>query len=105
MLSEVLKDLNSKRFIRNEECEVLERLSSKISGELFNRQVQKHSEKLKTTQKYSPQLRTFALTLHYYLPAAYCYVRDCFDTCLPHPKTLYKWYRSVKASWFLRRII
>lgn len=42
------------------------------------------------TCKYSPALRTFALTLHYYSPRAYSYVRDTFDSCLPHSKTLCK---------------
>lgn len=50
------------------------------------------------SQKYSPELRTFALTLHYYSPRAYSYVRETFNSCLPHPKTLYKWYRSVDGE-------
>jgi len=40
---------------------------------------------------YSPELRTFARTLHFYSPHAYRYVRKMFDTCLPHPRTITKW--------------
>jgi len=47
---------------------------------------------------YSPQLRCFALTLHYYSPRAYEFVRDTFKSCLPHPKTLISWYRSVDGE-------
>lgn len=46
-------------------------------------------------QKYSPALRSFALTLNYYSPRAYEYVRKTFNTCLPHPRTLKKWYSKV----------
>ena len=44
---------------------------------------------------YSPELRTFALTLHFYLPHAYRYVRKMFDTCLPHPRTITKWNQTI----------
>lgn len=47
---------------------------------------------------YSPELRLFSLTLQYYSPRTYCYVREKFGLCLPHPKTLYKWYRSVDGE-------
>ena len=47
---------------------------------------------------YSPQLRSFALTLHFYSPHAYKYVRKMFDTCLPHPRTIEKWYSSFDGT-------
>ena len=40
-----------------------------------------------TPRTYSPQLRSFALTLHCYSPHAYRYARDTFVTCLLHPQT------------------
>lgn len=49
----------------------------------------------KCKQKYSPALRTFALTLHYYSPKAYDYIRRTFDTCLPERRTLRKWYEKI----------
>lgn len=49
----------------------------------------------KLKQKYSPALRTFALTLNYYSPKAYDYVRKTFDTCLPERRTLRKWYEKI----------
>lgn len=39
-------------------------------------------------EQYPPELRSFALTLHFYSLKAYDYVRETFDTCLPHPSTL-----------------
>lgn len=49
-------------------------------------------------QKFSPQLRAFALTLHFYSAKAYNYVRDTFNKSLPHPRTLSRWYQSVDGS-------
>lgn len=40
----------------------------------------------------------FALTLHFYSPRAYAYVRKKFDTCMSHPKTLSKGYKSVNCK-------
>lgn len=46
-------------------------------------------------KKYSPELRTFALTLNFYSSKAYKYVRKTFNTCLPSLRTLSKWYQTV----------
>lgn len=51
-----------------------------------------------TKQQFSPALRTFALTLHYYSPKAYEYVRNTFNTCLPHTRTLRAWYSSIHGD-------
>lgn len=40
----------------------------------------------------------FALTLHYYSPRAYEYVRQEFNNCLPHSKTISKWYQSINGK-------
>lgn len=46
----------------------------------------------------SPVLRAFALTLHFYSPSAYNYVRKTFNKCLPHPSTIRKWYSVINGS-------
>lgn len=51
-----------------------------------------------TANKYPEELRTFALTLHFYSSSAYSYIRKTFNNCLPHPKTLTRWYKSVDGS-------
>ena len=48
--------------------------------------------------KYPKDLRAFALTLNFYSPNAYRYVRHAFQGILPHPATLRKWYSSVSGS-------
>lgn len=54
--------------------------------------------KINSNRKYPPELRSFALTLNFYSPSAYYYVRKTFGNCLPHPATLRKWYSSVDGA-------
>ncbi|KAE9524265.1 hypothetical protein AGLY_015304, partial [Aphis glycines] len=39
----------------------------------------------------------FALTLHFYSPSAYDYVRSIFSKSLPHVSTLSKWYSTING--------
>lgn len=52
----------------------------------------------KKTNKYLPELRAFALTLHYYSPRAYNYVRAKFNNALPNQRTLREWYKAVNGD-------
>lgn len=38
------------------------------------------------------------MTLHYYSPAAYEFVRTIFDKHLPHIRTIQSWYSTIQAS-------
>lgn len=49
-------------------------------------------------KKYTPALRKFAVTLHYYSPAAYKYVRQVFNGVLPHPRVIGRWYENSRAD-------
>ncbi|VEN49275.1 unnamed protein product, partial [Callosobruchus maculatus] len=50
------------------------------------------------TQKYDPVLRSFAVTLAFYSPKAYNYVKDIFNKSLPDLSTISKWYKSINGS-------
>ena len=77
----------------SESISVLENSAGGIN-DLLKRRSAKHSGD--TYQlPYSPEFRSFALTLHFYSPLAYHYVRKMFDTCLPHPRTLEKWLHTT----------
>ncbi|KAG7307177.1 hypothetical protein JYU34_007329 [Plutella xylostella] len=52
----------------------------------------------KPASKYEPEFRKFCLTLHFLSPNAYRYIRNKFETCLPHPKTISKWYANIDGS-------
>lgn len=51
-----------------------------------------------TKQKYDPTIRSFALTLSFYSPRAYNFVRNTFNRSLPHLSTLSKWYQSIDGT-------
>lgn len=52
-----------------------------------------------TREKYPPALRSFAMTLHFYSPKAYGFIRRKF--CIkasPDPSTLRSWYSSIDGD-------
>ena len=59
------------------------------------------------TNKIAPfpdTLKKFAVTLHFYSPKAYEYVRSIFINNLPRSMTINKWYRSVKSKSGINKI-
>ncbi|EFN70574.1 THAP domain-containing protein 9, partial [Camponotus floridanus] len=95
-LENILEAIKQKNFLEEEQLYNLKGISIG-NAHLLKRVVYKSKGK-SLSQKYSPELRIFALTLHYYSPRAYSFVRETFNSCLPHPKTLYKWYCSVNGE-------
>lgn len=49
-------------------------------------------------KRYNASLKAFALTLAFYSPRAYNYVRETFNKSLPHLGTLSSWYKSVNGT-------
>lgn len=52
----------------------------------------------KVQNMYPPDVRTFALTLNFYSPQAYRYVRKTYANKLPAPRTIRKWYETINGS-------
>lgn len=50
------------------------------------------------TEKYSAELRKFALTIHFYSPKAYEYIREEFQHLLPHVNTIQNWYSQIDGE-------
>ena len=48
--------------------------------------------------KYSPELRSFALTLQFYSTKAYEFVRRTFNLSLPHQSQIRRWYSKIPAE-------
>lgn len=48
--------------------------------------------------EYPDSLKKFALTMHFYSPSAYQYLRKCLNMSLPHVNTIRKWRNSVDGS-------
>lgn len=81
---------------------------TKEQGTLLNSNFGKHKELIKNfckkntgrkvTKLYSLEIRKFAVTLNFYSPKAYEFVRREFNSILPCPRTLSKWYSHVDAE-------
>lgn len=52
----------------------------------------------RSEKSYDEDVRAFGLTLHFYSPRAYNYVRDKFNNNLPCISTIRNWYSSLNAS-------
>jgi len=55
-----------------------------------------NSDRKKSGRSYSKETKVFALTVHYYSPRAYEYLREQFG--LPSPRELGRWIRTVDAE-------
>lgn len=49
-------------------------------------------------KKFAEYVRIFCLTIHFYSPTAYEYIRSTFDQHLPCIRTIRSWYSSVNGS-------
>lgn len=94
-LKSMLEDLKNKQVLNTNQAKPMNTLGG-LTGELYERLIQQKTNVV--SKCYSPNLRCFALTLQYYSPRAYEYVREEFGNCLPHPKTLSSWYRTVDGE-------
>lgn len=92
-LSSVIAELEKQKLMGADSLAVLEKSAGGVK-DLILRHIKKQQHNTLPTC-YSPELRTFALTLHFYSPHAYRYVRKVFNTCLPHPRTIERWYSSI----------
>jgi hypothetical protein len=95
-LKDVITDLRKHNLLGSDSLSILEKTAGGV-GDLIKRLAIKQLGK-PMPASYSPELRSFALTLHFYSPHAYRYVRRVFNTCLPHPRTIEKWYTSVDGQ-------
>ncbi|KAH7964307.1 hypothetical protein HPB51_027453 [Rhipicephalus microplus] len=78
----LIKELKERKLLSEKDLEVFE---ATFSPEIQQLLVRAHE---KTNKMYPPELRAFALTLHYYSAAAYEYVRSKFNNALPSQRTL-----------------
>lgn len=91
----IIKDLKERNLVINENSIVLESCAG--PKDFLKRQILK-SEGLPLEKQYSEESRKFALTLHFFSPKAYNFVRRTYNTCLPHSRTLTRWYLKINAE-------
>ena len=90
-LKDIILKLKNRDFISEELSVMLEGV-----GQIFRRMAE--DKDYVSRDQYDEELRSFAITLYRHSPKAYRYVRKSFKGCLPHPKTLRKWYRSADGK-------
>lgn len=95
-LRSVLKELQNRNMLTPRECDMLNHLDEGTK-QLIKREIRK-KKNLPVSRMYTAELRQFALSLHYYSPKAYNYIRYKFYNSLPHSKTISRWYRSVHGE-------
>ena len=97
-LSEVITELKEKQITSDAICEILKQESLKVPSAIFNRLLEKKDNPGSAKKEYPQELKSFAITLQFYSSRAYNYVRQTFDLCLPHEKTVRNWYSAVDAE-------
>ena len=87
----LMKTLNEKDLISKEFSEVLGSNFGHIEVDLFKNEFKNRS--LQSGFRYSNDIKEFAVSLHFYSPRAYKFVRKTLH--LPHPATLRSWEGNV----------
>eukprot|EP00795_Rhopilema_esculentum_P007373 gene7373-13113_t len=95
-LKSVVKDLKKKGMI-SEAC--LNQLQHSLAGIPLEMMKRLTSQK-KTGKgvKYSPEIKSFALTLQFYSAKPYEFVRRTFNYALPHQAQIRRWYSKIPAE-------
>ena len=93
-LKAVTKQLREKNLITSSCEETLERDFSSVPLALLKRMNSNSGKGC----KYSPELKSFALTLQFYSSKAYEFVRKTFNLALPHQVQVRKWYSKIPAE-------
>ncbi|XP_026667506.1 uncharacterized protein LOC113464040 [Ceratina calcarata] len=80
-----------------EQCQ-LSSNSSHVIEAITEESVVKEIQTGKVNGQYPPGLRAFALTVNFYSPKAYNYIRQVFQNKLPSPSTIRAWYSTTDGS-------
>lgn len=91
-LHSLIDALKSKSLVTSQCADHLSNTFSSIPKELFSRLL------IKKSGQYPKELRSFAMTLHFYSAKAYNYVRKSLLLSLPHPSVIRKWYSSISGE-------
>ena len=97
-LTEAVIALKEKHLVGEDAYEALKKCASEVPFELFERLRKKLTVSKNTKEVYPEPLKNFAMTLHFYSPKAYHYIRQVFNLSLPHESALRRWYTNVDGS-------
>jgi len=92
-MKSVIDELKQRKDINAEAVSLIERCFGHIPAEMLRQTL--YTSK---NDAYSDTVRSFALTLHFYSPQAYDFVRRSFSSTLPHVSTLRRWTAAVEGK-------
>lgn len=92
----VINTFKKKSLLNSEQAHLIDSNFGKHKDLITN--LIKKNTREKTPKRFSMELRKFAITLNFYSPKGYQFVRREFNSVLPHPRTLSKWYARVDAE-------
>ncbi|CAB4022717.1 DNA transposase THAP9-like [Paramuricea clavata] len=94
-MAELIDKLQEELIIKSDVADKLHASFDKIQLSIFQN-VQKNSQSLPCGRRYTDDIKEFALTLYFYSPKAYQYVRSILP--LPNPSLIRKWASSVDCE-------
>lgn len=93
-LKSLLRSLKTK-MLNHDSYTILKKSFSGLTLSMLENEIKNHDRKA-PGRRYSDDIAKFAITLHFYSPAAYEFVRSVLN--LPHASTLREWSSSVSAQ-------
>ena len=94
-LQDLITDLKEKGLLRPNVSDLLSESFSGLSCELIKNHFS-NQDKKNQGHRYDDEVKKFALTVHFYSPRAYEYLRPILS--LPHPRALRHWTSSVECD-------
>lgn len=95
-MKDLLKTLKAKQLVAEKQAKLLDYNFSGVAKEIFANQMKNPHKHSKQGYRYSTEIKQFAMTLHYYSPKAYDFVRGLLS--LPHESSLSSWASSVDCE-------
>ena len=90
-----MNTLQDKHLIKSSAANLLKDQFSVLTLEMFQNELKK-CKREKKGYRYHEEVKEFALTVHFYSPRAYSYLRTIFS--LPHPSSIRNWTSSVNCE-------
>ena len=102
-LTGLIKNMRNRKLLENAPADLLQDQFSGLTLEMFQNQI-KNSVQKPGGRRYNEEIKKVALTLHFYSPKAYLFVRKGLR--LPHPASLRNWQSSVECEpGFLKDVL
>ena len=94
-MNDLIKTLKEKNLLSEDCGAIIEYHFSGMTKEIIKSELINHNRD-GTGKRYSDEIKKFALTLHFYSPRAYDFLRSTFS--LPAPSSISNWTNSVNCE-------